>query len=82
MSFENSIGPWICNYLYVMTTDDDYSNAFDALKAAFSYASFILLIIWKGNFSVAILASELLESLSVKVHLSLTWLLSKKYEGP
>jgi len=31
---------------------------------------------------VAIDASVELESLSVKVHLYLTWLLSKKYDGP
>jgi len=51
---------------------DEFSSAFDAWNAAFNYLSFILLIILNPNFSVAILASAELESLSVNVHLSLT----------
>ena len=56
--------------------------ALDARKAAFSSGSVILFTTRKQYLKVLILASELLESLSVKVHLYLTWLFSKKYEGP
>jgi hypothetical protein len=48
--------------LYVGVTEDDYYMAFDALNAAFSYLSVILLTTAKLYLRVAITALAALES--------------------
>lgn len=82
MSFANYIGPWIWIYLYVVVTTDDSYKALAALKADVNYLSDILLRIWKQNLKVPISEFAELESMSVKVHLFLTWGLSMKYDIP
>lgn len=80
ISFANSMGPWICIYLYVVVQAEDTYLAFEASIAAVSSLSFILFKILKQNLNVAIDELTLLESISVKVHLALTCYFNWKYD--